>query len=528
MVTAISSAGIGASAAAAASGPVEGVVMRGIHRSFGDNTVLRDVSLHVRPGEVYALLGENGAGKSTLMRILTGLLPPNSGSIEVDGNSLADGGNDRIAMVHQHFMLVPSMTVAENFLLGRSHGVVGRKRLRRTESEIAALASDTGLACDPAARVENLSVGEQQRVEILRALHLGARYLLLDEPTANLAPTEVHSLLMQIRRLATERGVGIVLITHHLEEVLEAADRVGVLRGGQLVSEKPVRGDDTATGEAAEVTTAELARDMVGRDVGLDIRRAATEPPGGRMLELVGVSVPGQLHDVTLRVASGQLVAVAGVEGNGQSALEDVLSGLAPDASGAVCVAEREIDASSPRAIREAGVGIVPSDRYTRGLIKALGIDTNLAVDSYTSPPLARRWGRLSRTAVRERAERIIAALSVKAQSPRTLAGTLSGGHAQRVVLGRVLDGAPDVLVVAQPTRGLDIGATEFVWDTLVEHRSRGAAILLVSSDLDEICSLADRVVVLYRGRIVAEFDEGPFDREAIGSAMGGFQEAAA
>ncbi|WP_443096382.1 ATP-binding cassette domain-containing protein [Rhodococcus coprophilus] len=267
---------------------------------------------------------------------------------------------------------------------------------------------------------------------------------------------------------------------------------------------------------------------MVGRDVGLGIRRAASEPSGGRMLELVGVSVPGKLDEVTLRVGAGQLVAVAGVEGNGQSALEDVLSGLAADPSGAVRIADKEVDISSPRSLRDAGVGIVPSDRYTRGLVKSLGIDTNLAVDSYTTPPLARRGGRLSRNAIRDRAERIIAALSVKASSPRTLAGTLSGGHAQRVVLGRVLDGAPDVLVVAQPTRGLDVGATEFVWDTLVEHRARGAAILLISSDLDEICSLADRVVVLYRGRIVAEFDKGPFDREALGSAMGGFQEVAA
>lgn len=500
------------------SGAEDGVVMQDIARSFGDNIVLRDVSLHIRPGEVYALLGENGAGKSTLMRILTGLLPPDAGTITVDDLSLDAGGRDRIAMVHQHFMLVPSMTVAENFLLGRSRGVVGRGRLRRMCAEISTLAAETGLACNPAARVDTLSVGEQQRVEILRALHLGARYLLLDEPTANLAPAEVHSLLAQIRDLAVERGVGIVLITHHLEEVLEAADRVGVLRGGRLVAEKPV----------AEVTTAELARDMVGRDVGLGIRRAASEPSGGRMLELVGVSVPGKLDEVTLRVGAGQLVAVAGVEGNGQSALEDVLSGLAAEPSGAVRIADREIDISSPRSLRDAGVGIVPSDRYTRGLVKSLGIDTNLAVDSYTAAPLARRWGRLSRNAVRDRAERIIAALSVKAPSPRTLAGTLSGGHAQRVVLGRVLDGAPDVLVVAQPTRGLDIGATEFVWDTLVEHRARGAAILLISSDLDEICSLADRVVVLYRGRIVAEFDEGPFDREALGSAMGGFQEVAA
>lgn len=518
MVTAVSPAGVTGTPDSESPVPTEGVVMRGIHRSFGANVVLRDVSLRIRPGEVYALLGENGAGKSTLMRILTGLLPPDSGDIEIDGLTLADGGRGRIAMVHQHFMLVPSMTVAENFLLGRSRGVVGRSRLRRMSEEITALAEDTGLACTPDARVDTLSVGEQQRVEILRALHLGARYLLLDEPTANLAPTEIHSLLAQIRKLATDLGVGIVLITHHLEEVLEAADRVGVLRGGALVSERPV----------SEVTTAELARDMVGRDVGLGTRRAATEPAGSRMLELVSVSVPGQLEDVNLRVRAGELVAVAGVEGNGQSALEDVLSGLAGNSSGAVCIAEREIDTSSPRDLRDAGVGIVPADRYTRGLVKSLGIDTNLAIDAYTTPPLAQRWGRLSRSAIRQRAERIIAALSVRAPSPRTLAGTLSGGHAQRVVLGRVLDGEPDVLVVAQPTRGLDIGATEFVWDTLVEHRSRGAAILLISSDLDEACSLADRVVVLYRGRIVAELDEGPFDREAIGSAMGGFQEAAA
>ncbi|MET4049363.1 MULTISPECIES: ABC transporter ATP-binding protein [unclassified Rhodococcus (in: high G+C Gram-positive bacteria)] len=517
MSTALSRSGITDSATGSPT-PAEGIVMNDIHRSFGDNLVLRDVSLHVRPGEVYALLGENGAGKSTLMRILTGQLPPDSGSIEVDGRPLSDGGSTRIAMVHQHFMLVPSMTVAENFLLGRSRGVVGKNRLRRTQDDIAALAEDTGLACDPTARVETLSVGEQQRVEILRALHQGAGYLLLDEPTASLAPTEIHSLLAQIRRLASERGVGIVLITHHLEEVLEAADRVGVLRAGRLVTERPVAG----------VTTAELASDMVGREVGLGVRRGATGPPGGRMLELVGVSVPGQLRDVTLRVAAGQLVAVAGVEGNGQSALEDVLSGLATDPTGAVRIADREVDTSTPRALREAGVGVVPSDRYARGLIESLGIDTNLAVDSYTKPPLARRWGALSRNAIRDRAERIIAALSVKASSPGTLAKTLSGGHAQRVVLGRVLDGAPAVLVVAQPTRGLDVGATEFVWDTLVEHRVRGAAILLISSDLDEICSLADRVVVLYRGGIVAEFDDGPFDREALGYAMGGFQETAA
>lgn len=491
-----------------------GVVMRNIRRAFGDNVVLRDVSLHVRPGEVHALLGENGAGKSTLMRILTGLLPPDEGAVELDGAELGDGNRDRIAMVHQHFMLVPNMTVAENFLLGRSRGVVGRSRIRKVSREIEALAEETGLSCDPRARIDTLSVGEQQRVEILRALHQGARYLLLDEPTANLAPPEVHALLSRIRCLAADLGVGIVLITHHLDEVLEACDRVSVLRGGRLVAEKAVSG----------VTTAELARDMVGREVGLGVRRAATSPPGTAALELAGVSVPGQLHDLDLTVRAGELVAVAGVEGNGQSTLEDVVSGLAPDADGAVRIGGEAVVQLSPAAVRAAGVGIVPSDRYTRGLVKTLGIDVNLSVDAAARPPVARRWGRVSRTAIRERATRIIEALSIKTASPAVAAGTLSGGHAQRVVLGRVLDGEPSVLLVAQPTRGLDVGATEFVWDTLERHRERGAAIMLISSDLDEICSLADRVVVLYRGRIVAEFADGPFDREAIGSAMGGRQ----
>ncbi|MGW0018206.1 ABC transporter ATP-binding protein [Rhodococcus sp. NPDC003382] len=491
-----------------------GVVMRNIRRAFDDNVVLRDVSLHVRPGEVHALLGENGAGKSTLMRILTGLLPADEGTVTLDGVELTAGNRNRIAMVHQHFMLVPNMTVAENFLLGRSRGIVGRNRLRAMSREIESLAEETGLQCDPRARIDSLSVGEQQRVEILRALHQGAHYLLLDEPTANLAPPEVDALLSRIRDLAADLNVGIVLITHHLEEVLEACDRVSVLRGGRLVAEKAV----------ADVTTAELARHMVGREVGLGVRRAATSPPGATALELAGVSVPGQLHDVDLAVKAGELVAVAGVEGNGQATLEDVVSGLAPATAGVVRIGGEVVERLTPGTVRAAGVGIVPSDRYTRGLAKALGIDVNLSVDSSARPPVARRWGALSRKAIRDRAVRIIEALSVKAASPSVPVGTLSGGHAQRVVLGRVLDGEPDVLLVAQPTRGLDVGATEFVWATLEQHRARGAAIMLISSDLDEICSFADRVVVLYRGRIVAEFADGPFDREAIGSAMGGRQ----
>jgi general nucleoside transport system ATP-binding protein len=503
-----------------------GVELLGIHRRFGDLVALSNIDFSVRPGEIHALLGENGAGKSTLIKIMGGLLPADSGVIRLDGDPLTlrsplDAAAVGIGMVHQHFMLVPSLTVAEHLALAdRSRRRLPRSHLRRLAAELRELGERHGLGVDPTERVRDLSVGEQQRVEILRALHAGSRYLVLDEPTANLAPSEVHGLLERLRDLADDHGTGIVIITHHLDEAISCADRISVLRQGHKVAE--------TTPGASDVQ--ELARLMVGRDVHLGARSRSATPAGDPRLVVDGVRVvvDGRTHleEVTLEVRPGEILGVAGVEGNGQRPLEEVLTGLRAPTAGRVLIDGVDHTGAAPTELFDAGVGAVASDRYERGLIRAVDIGRNLVLDRAHRPPFRARFG-IRHEAVAANGRDVIERLAIKADGPHVAAGSLSGGHAQRVVLGRALRADLRVFVVAQPTRGLDVGAMEFVWGELERLRDHGVAVLVISNDLDEVLAVADRCVVLYRGRVTGRF-ERPLDATAIGRAMGGLVDDAA
>ena len=498
-----------------------GIEMTAICKHFGAVTALDTVDFVLRPGEVHALLGENGAGKSTLMRVLAGLLVPDDGVVHVEGEraeimSPRDAAALGIGMVHQHFMLVPTLTLVENVALAGTSLVSGRPAWLRVRRRLEELQERAGLAVPLDAAVGDLSVGEQQRAEILRALDSGSRFLLLDGPTANLAPSEVAPLLVQLRALATRDRVGVVVITHHLDEAIDVADRVTVLRGGRTV----------ATVTAAETHTDELAAWMIGRDV--DLRSAAQREhhPGDVVLRLDGVEARSArgldaLRTVSLAVRSGEVLAVAGVEGNGQAELEEVVCGLRTPTAGTVTLAGIDVAHASVRDRIDLGLGIVPSDRYRHGLVRELPIGHNLVLDRFDRPPFAVK-GRLRWSEIARHGRAVIDRLGIKAASPDVPAAALSGGHAQRVVLGRALRDGLRLVVASQPTRGLDVGAMEFVWGQLDRLRAEGVAVLLISSDLEEIGVLADRAVVLHRGRVIAEFDGGSLDRAALGRAMGG------
>jgi general nucleoside transport system ATP-binding protein len=510
------------------------VSMSGIEKRFGPVEALSGVDFELRPGEIHALLGENGAGKTTLMNILYGMFPPDAGRIEVSGRearfrSPQDAIAARVGMVHQHFMLVPTLTVAENMVLGERRGPLLRRRdLSAVSARLRELADRYGLEVDPDARVWQLSVGEQQRVEILRALYRDARVVILDEPTATLTPPETERLFPKLRALAAE-GAAIVFITHHLEDVIEWADRITVLR----------RGERVGTLRPQDSSAEELARMMVGRDVRLmrvvageasvasstaptQADAAAPEPA----LRVEGLSASGDrgttaLHDVSLSLAPGEILAIAGVEGNGQPELEEALFGLRAPETGTVRLGGEDVTRAAPAERMRLGLGLVPSDRYRRGLIRELSVAENLALDRLGQEPFGTEL-HLDRKAIAKHAAELIERYSIRVSGPDQLAGTLSGGNAQRLVLARALSRDLRCLVAAQPTRGLDVGAIEFVWEQLAAARDRGVGILLISTDLDEVMSMADRCCVLYRGRLVADWPRADLDRERVGLAMGG------
>jgi ABC-type uncharacterized transport system ATPase subunit len=520
------------------------VAMRGIVKWFGDVVANASVDFDLRGGEILALLGENGAGKSTLMNILYGLIHPDEGSIFVRGRparirSPQDAIALGIGMVHQHFMLVPTLTVAENMILGQKGLLpLTRAELRAVSHRVDELGNRYGLSVPADAFVWQLSVGEQQRVEILRALYRNAQILILDEPTATLAPHEVDHVLDKLRAMARD-GASIVIITHHLDEVMACADRITVLRRGRHV----------ATVEPAGTSTAELARLMVGRDVSLarfvvdqaegrnpleegeegnPARRPGEEPPGKRakVLEAVGLSATSDrgteaIRDVSFDVAEGEIVAIAGVEGNGQSELEEVLSGLRSPAGGTVRLHGRDVTGARPGTLLRRGVGFIPSDRYRRGLIRQLSVAENLVLDRIDRRPFG-SWLLVRPKAILANAARLIKEFSIQVSGPNQAAGKLSGGNTQRVVLARVFTGPLELLLAAQPTRGLDVGAIEFVWEQLRARRDAGVAILLISTDLEEVLALADRCHVMYEGQLVRSWDRSDLDREAVGLAMGG------
>ena len=500
--------------------------MRGITKAFPGIVANDRVDFELAKGEVHALLGENGAGKSTLMNILYGLYKADTGEIRINGRpvtftSARDAIEARIGMVHQHFMLIPVMTVAENIVLGaepKREGLLLDER--GAEERVRELATTFNFAIDPHARIDSITVGQQQRVEIMKALYRNAQILILDEPTAVLTPQEAADLFEILRTLKRE-GISIIFISHKLNEVLEIADRITVLRRGKKIETAPREG---ATEES-------LARAMVGREVLLRVDKPAAEP-GETLLEVDDLHVRDdrgieKVRGVSLRVRAGEIVGIAGVDGNGQTELIDAIAGLRRIENGVVKVAGRELRHATARAVLDAGVGHIPEDRQRRGLVLEFTIAENIALHDYGEPPDA-KWGWLFPQRLVERARKLIKEFDVRGGGPLTRAGGLSGGNQQKVVAAREIARDPKVLIAAQPTRGLDVGAIEYLHRRLVEERGEGRAILLISLELEEILSLSDRILVLYEGEIVGEHT-GEVSEEQIGLEMlGGRRKAAA
>ena len=498
--------------------------MRGIRKEFPGVVANDGISFDVRRGEVHALLGENGAGKSTLMNILYGLYRPDEGEIRLNGKTVSfssarDAIQAGVGMVHQHFMLIPVMTVAENIVLG----VEPRKGLVLDEAgaaqRVRALSQRFGLAVDPNALVGDITVGQEQRVEILKALYRGADVLILDEPTAVLTPQESHELFGIIRSLQAD-GKSIIFISHKLNEVLEIADRITVLRRGKTIETVPREG----------ATEASLARAMVGRDVLLRVEKAPAQP-GDVLLEVEDLHVRDdrgieKVRGVSFQVRAGEIVGVAGVDGNGQTELIDALTGLQRIESGRVGVAGREFAEATARDMLDAGVGHIPEDRQRRGLVLEFSIAENIALHDYDKAPDA-KWGWLFPKRMIQLASRLIREFDVRGGNPLTRAGGLSGGNQQKVVAAREIARDPKVLIAAQPTRGLDVGAIEYLHRRIVEERDKGRAVLLVSLELEEILSLSDRILVLYEGEIVGEHT-GEVSEDEIGLEMLGGKDRAA
>ena len=493
--------------------------MRSISKRFPGVLANDRVDFEAAAGEVHALLGENGAGKTTLMNVLTGLYRPDEGEIEIHGEQVdfqspRDALDAGIGMVHQHFRLVETLTVAENMTLGwhTPRFWLGARAGRRQVRDVS---GSLGMPVDPDARVWQLSVGEQQRVEIVKAVFRGSRVLILDEPTAVLTPQEVEQLFATLRLMARE-GHAVIVITHKLHEVMAVADRITVLRGGRAVATVPV----------SEVTLRSLAGLMVGREIAEARRVEPQHSPGELVLEVDGLTTAGDrgglaVDDVSLGIRAGEILGVAGVAGNGQRELAETVYGIRRAEAGRVRVHGKALRAGDPRAAIAAGVAHVPEDRLGTGLAPSLSIASNVSLKTYRSPPMSRGPLLLVRR-MRERALALIRRYDVKAPGPDVPVRNLSGGNLQKLVLGREFDGEPRVLVAGQPTRGLDVGAIETVHAYLREAAAAGVAVLLFSEDLDEIRALADRIVVMYEGALVGELDPASASVEDIGLLMAG------
>ncbi|HEV3467784.1 MAG TPA: ABC transporter ATP-binding protein [Pyrinomonadaceae bacterium] len=497
--------------------------LRDITKRFGDVLANDHVNILVKTGTIHAIVGENGAGKSTAMRIAYGFYTADSGEVLVDGEvRRISTPHDAIAlgvgMVHQHFMLVDTMTVAENIVLGAEPGTAAAVDTRRAAEEIRRLSDEFRLAVDPHALVETLSVGQQQRVELLKALYRRARILILDEPTAVLTPQEVEEFFAILRRMR-EQGKTVVIITHKLSEVLAISDEVTVMRDGRVVGR--VR--------TAETDAAELARMMVGRDVLLRVEKPEARPRGTvlsvRNLTVTTEAAGGRgLRDVSFEVRAGEIVGVAGVEGNGQTELIEALAGLVPAArvSGRVEFGGRDVTRSGARERRELGIAHVPEDRHRRGLLLDFDLAENSILGVHYRRPAVSAGPLLDLAGIRGRALEVIRDFDVRPANPDLPARALSGGNQQKLIIGREFELRPKLLLVAQPTRGVDIGAIEFIHRKLVHLRDEGCAVLLVSAELEEVTSLADRLLVIYHGRIVGEVDPQTATHEEIGLLMTG------
>ncbi|HZY53833.1 MAG TPA: ABC transporter ATP-binding protein [Reyranella sp.] len=496
-----------------------------IDKSFGSVHAVRGVSLAIEKGAITGIIGENGAGKSTLMSILYGLYHADAGTIRVDGRPVRmESPHDAIAhgigMVHQHFMLIDSFTVLENVVLGAEGGPLLAKGTAAARAELERLERDYGLSVDPDARVADLSVGEQQRVEILKVLFRGARILILDEPSAVLTPQETDRLFRILATLKA-RGVTIVLITHKLREIMAATDRVYVMRQGQMVAERAT----------AETDPEELAELMVGRKVRLQLDKAPPHPGEVRLkaeqLGLVDRRGVRLLDDINLELRAGEIVGIAGVSGNGQTELLQVLSGIRPPSTGTLTVCGRRVDAShagDPAEMRDLGVAHVPEDRLRQGMVAAFRASETAILGYHEQPQFSRNF-LLRQPAVGAYCAKLMERFDVRPRVPGLRSSSFSGGNQQKLVLAREMAQQPKVLLVGQPTRGVDIGAIEFIHRELVRSRDAGCAVLVVSVELDEILSLADRILVMFAGRIVGEVAAGA-DERTLGLMMAGAKTA--
>jgi simple sugar transport system ATP-binding protein len=495
--------------------------LRGITKRFPGVVASDRVDFDVRAGEVHTLFGENGAGKSTLMRVLYGLYPPDAGEIRLRGRPVAIGSPAAaiahgIGMIHQHFMLVDTLTVAENVALGMRSTRGPLTDLEAVSQRIAELSDRYGLRVDPRALIWQLSVGERQRVEIIKALYRDVSLLILDEPTAVLTPQEVDDLFAVLRQMAAD-GRGLVFISHKIREVLELSDRITVLRGGRKVG----------TVVPSGVTREGLAEMMVGHEL------PSQAPPAGTVAELPrlivrDLRVKGDrgvdaVRGAGFEVRGGEIVGIAGVSGNGQRELTEAIAGLRPVAGGSIDVEGTELVGRRPAEVRRAGVGYVHEERMRDAVVPAFSVAENLILIDNATPAFS-RWGFLRGRAIRRHSDELVAEFNVKTPGLDTPARNLSGGNIQKLILARELSARPRLLLAAQPTRGVDVGAARYVHDRLMEQRAAGTAILVVSEDLDEVLSLADRVLVMYEGEIIAEARPRESTREALGLMMAGLR----
>lgn len=499
--------------------------LRNVSKQFPEVLANDNINLDIRKGEIHAIIGENGAGKSTLMNILYGLHEPTTGEIYFNGEAIRlssplDAIELGIGMVHQHFMLVPSFTVAENIVLGTEpkKGKIFIDKEKAIEST-RKLSETYGLIVDPKLKVESLSVGIQQRVEILKALYKGADVLILDEPTAVLTPQETEELFKTIKKLVTELGKTIIIITHKLQEVLSISDRVSVMRQGKMIGTL----DTKAANEKI------LAEMMVGREVLLDKidKKHIEDRKHDEILKVERLRARDNrgliaLRSIDLSLKPGEILGIAGIEGNGQSELVEVLTGLREKESGKIFINGVEVSNKSPRDIRKLGIAHVPEDRLAMGLSKDASISENILMGSQHNEPYAIKGIHLNKSKIKEKSRKLIKEFDIRTPSEDVLVGNLSGGNMQKVIIAREFSFNTPILIISQPTRGVDIGAIEFIHSQIIEKRNQGCAILLISAELDEIFRLSDRIITIYEGIITGEFKEGEISKREIGLYMTG------
>ncbi|WP_421384684.1 ABC transporter ATP-binding protein [Bacillus salacetis] len=495
------------------------IEMLNIRKEFPGIVANDNITLQLKQGEIHALLGENGAGKSTLMNVLFGLYQPEKGEIKVNGKSVKitnpNIANDLgIGMVHQHFMLVDTFTVTENIILGKEPKSGGKIDIKKAEQEVREISDRYGLSVDPQAKISDISVGMQQRVEILKTLYRGAEILIFDEPTAVLTPQEIKELIGIMKTLIKE-GKSIILITHKLKEIMEVCDRCTVIR----------KGEGIGTVNVADTDVNELASLMVGREVTFSTEKSEAQPKEA-VLEVNDLRVKDSrgveaVRGLNLTVRAGEIVGIAGVDGNGQSELIEAITGLHKASSGTVKLNGKEIQNNKPRNITESGVAHIPQDRHKHGLVLDFPIGENMVLQTYYQKPFSKS-GIMNFKQVYKKAASLIGEYDVRTPSEYTLARALSGGNQQKAIIGREIDRNPDLLIAAQPTRGLDVGAIEFIHKRLIEQRDNNKAVLLVSFELDEIINVSDRIAVIYEGEIVAVVDPKETTEQELGLLMAG------